>query len=382
MLRFSYATDPGLARPGWFIDDVKVTATTPDGDEVLLETDFESDGGPDDPRVFNGGCQDDFGSDCTQGWSYVNADAEAPADHAYYLELRDRSGFDLDGKGENDRDPIEFEPGLSMVYTDEAHGYGNVGTDNPPAQSPLDSQPEPGSDTPDLSDAAWTDAAGDKAFSDSGQGHTDNYTDPAETEPDPRFPDVDTPWRFQYDCLSFLVTSMVGKDVGPVASDGNLAGSVDFDLGRGLRRLRLRLRGRRRRPRAAGQHRAGRQGADQRRGGAHQGGAPARRARLRRRRDAERPAVLLGLRRRRHDQGLHGRPADALLRQGRPLHGQADRDRPQRRDGHRHRAGPGAPAGPLPGLAGHEVRLVAHPPEHRALRAATSAPPPARAPCA
>ena len=26
-LRFSYATDPGLARPGWFIDDVKVTAT-------------------------------------------------------------------------------------------------------------------------------------------------------------------------------------------------------------------------------------------------------------------------------------------------------------------------------------------------------------------
>ena len=28
-LRFSYATDPGLARPGWFIDDVKVTATRP-----------------------------------------------------------------------------------------------------------------------------------------------------------------------------------------------------------------------------------------------------------------------------------------------------------------------------------------------------------------
>ena len=382
VLRFSYATDPGLARPGWFIDDVKVTATTPDGDEVLLETDFESDGGPDDPRVFNGGCQDDFGSDCTQGWSYVNADAEAPADHAYYLELRDRSGFDLDGKGENDRDPIEFEPGLSMVYTDEAHGYGNVGTDNPPAQSPLDSQPEPGSDTPELGDAAWTDAAGDKAFSDSGQGHTDNYTDPAETEPDPRFPDVDTPWRFQYDCLSFLVTSMVGKDVGPVASDGNLAGTVDFDLGRGCGDLRLRLRRRRRRPRAAGQHRAGREGADQRRGGADQGGAPARRARLRRRRDAERPAVLLGLRRRRRDQGLHGRPTDALLRQGRPLHGQADRDRPQRRDGTptpcRSWCASWSPARPRASRSPTRGAPARAP----APRAATSAPPPARAPCA
>ena len=75
MLRFSYATDPGLARPGWFIDDVKVTATTPGGEEVLLETDFEGEGGPDDPRVFNGGCQDDFGTDCTKGWNYVDADA-------------------------------------------------------------------------------------------------------------------------------------------------------------------------------------------------------------------------------------------------------------------------------------------------------------------
>ncbi len=28
-LRFSYATDPGLARPGWFIDDVTVTVTEP-----------------------------------------------------------------------------------------------------------------------------------------------------------------------------------------------------------------------------------------------------------------------------------------------------------------------------------------------------------------
>ncbi len=31
VLRFSYATDPGLAKRGWFIDDVKITATLPGG---------------------------------------------------------------------------------------------------------------------------------------------------------------------------------------------------------------------------------------------------------------------------------------------------------------------------------------------------------------
>ncbi len=51
VLRFSYATDPGLARPGWFIDDLVVTATTPSGDKVLLDTDLETSGGPDDARV-------------------------------------------------------------------------------------------------------------------------------------------------------------------------------------------------------------------------------------------------------------------------------------------------------------------------------------------
>ena len=59
VLRFSYATDPGLARPGWFIDDVMVTATTPNGEKVLYRSDFERSGGPRDPFVFNGGCQPD-----------------------------------------------------------------------------------------------------------------------------------------------------------------------------------------------------------------------------------------------------------------------------------------------------------------------------------
>lgn len=226
-LRFSYATDPGLARPGWFIDDLKVTVTEPGGEprEVFV-TDFESSGGPDDDRVFNGGCREDLSTArrCTPGWQYVAAGSEAPADHAYYLEMRDRSGFDLDGEGEIDRDPIAFAAGLSLVYTDEAHGYGNAGVDDPPAQTPLDSQPEPGSSTPDLNDAAWTAASGDATFSDSGEGHTDNYEDPSSE---------DGNWHFRFGCLAFEVLSMTGNSDGPTTSDGDLTGDVAFDMGDG-----------------------------------------------------------------------------------------------------------------------------------------------------
>jgi M6 family metalloprotease-like protein len=223
VLRFSYSTDPGLARPGWFIDDVVITATLPDGSErEIYATDFESSGDPDDPRIFNGGCKADSPGTCTQGWQYVAAGSEGPSDHAYYLELRDRSGFDVNGKGQNDRDPIGFEAGLYNAYTDEAHGYGNAGTDDPPAQSPLDSTPEPGNNTPDLNDAAWR--PGDTAFSDSGEGHTDNYEDPGS---------ADGNWHFRYDCLSYEVLSMTGQEVGPDTSDGDLTGAVDFTIGEG-----------------------------------------------------------------------------------------------------------------------------------------------------
>ena len=232
VLRFSYATDPGLARPGWFIDDLTITATLPDGStREIYATDFESSGSPEDPRIFNGGCRADGpGAGCTQGWQYVAAGAEGPSDHAYYLEMRDRSGFDLDGNGQIDRDPIAFASGLYTAYTDEAHGYGNAGTDDPPAQSPLDSQPEPGSSTPDLGDAAWTAAAGDSHFSDGGDGWTDNYADPSSASGD---------WEFDYDCLSFDVLSMSGNGdgtvagEGPQAADGDLTGDVRFTLGAG-----------------------------------------------------------------------------------------------------------------------------------------------------
>ncbi len=235
VLRFSYATDPGLARPGWFIDDVKVTATLPDGSSRdLFVTDFETSGGPDDARVFNGGCQpDNPGGACTKGWHYVNAGSEAPNDHAYYVEMRDRSGFDLDGHGQIDRDPIGFAGGLYAAYTDEAHGYGNAGVDDPPAQTPIDSQPEPGAAEPDLNDAAFTAADGDTSFSDFGEGHTDNYEDPAQTEVDNRYPDVANPWRFRFDCLAFDVLGMSGNQDGPATSDGDLTGDVKFTIGDG-----------------------------------------------------------------------------------------------------------------------------------------------------
>jgi M6 family metalloprotease-like protein len=228
VIRFSYATDPGLARPGWFIDDIKVTATLPNngGERVLLETDLEDEeeGGPDAPSFFPGGCKDDttVATQCTPGWNYISSSAGSDADHAYYMELRDRSGFDENGKGENDRADIDFAPGLSLAYTDEAHGYGNTGGGNPPAQTPLDSQPQPLNDTPLLADAAWTAAAGDSRFSDSGKGHTDNYTN-----------EEGGPWTFTYDCLTFDVLSMPGTDVGPSQSDGNLSGDVQFDVGTG-----------------------------------------------------------------------------------------------------------------------------------------------------
>lgn len=226
VLRFSYATDPGLARPGWFIDDLVVTATTPSGEKVLLETDLEGEGGPDDPRVFNGGCQaDNPGGNCTKGWQFVAAGEEAAFDHAYYLEMRDRSGFDLDGKGQIDRDPIAFQAGLYVAYTDEAHGYGNAGTDDPPAQSPIDAVPEPGSNTPDLSDAAFTTATGRSAYSDAkAEPHVDNYADPTSASGN---------WEFGYDCLGFQVQSMSGNADGPATSNGDLTGTVAFTMGTG-----------------------------------------------------------------------------------------------------------------------------------------------------
>ncbi len=235
VLRFSYSTDPGLARPGWFIDDIEVTA----GDQVIYQSDLETEN---DAALVNGGCAEgglQTAPLCTDGWSRIAADQDSPAEHAYLLEMRDRSGFDADGHGEDDRgEGPTFDPGVLLTYTDENHGYGNVGTDSPPAQSPLDSQPEPGdeqpgiddttglvTDSPGLDDAAYTAASGDSQFTDSGEGHVDNYSDPARE---------DELWRFDFNCLTFNVTRLAGAEVGPVASGSyDLNGDVGFDTGNG-----------------------------------------------------------------------------------------------------------------------------------------------------
>ena len=133
------------------------------------------------------------------------------------MELRDRSGFDAHGYGESERTPLAWDPGLLLDYTDEDHGYGNVGTDDPPAQTPLDSRPEPGSDTPNLDDAAFK--AGD-TYSDAGAGHTDNYLGSDGKN-----------WVLNFDCLSFTVNRMAGNDVGPeVFGAYNLNADVTFNM--------------------------------------------------------------------------------------------------------------------------------------------------------
>jgi len=226
-IRLSYSTDPGLARPGWFIDDLAVT--TGDG-TVLYSSDFES--GEEEPAIYNGGCQDELSTSdrCTGGWRYVNAADRAEADHAYYLEMRDRSGFDVDGMNENDRAPINFSAGLLLTYTNEVAGYGNTGqaTGDAPNQSPLDSQPQPGVTTPNLNDAAFTATAGKNTFSDSittarPGGWVDNYKDGKTSYSDGN-------WHFDFGCLSFDVTRLTGTDI---ALPFNLEGDVAFSLGSG-----------------------------------------------------------------------------------------------------------------------------------------------------
>ncbi len=224
VLRFSYATDPGLAKLGWIIDDLKVTT----GSTVLYSTDFENGkGGPNDPAVYPGGCKEDLsvsGGVCTEGWSYLTAGTPSAQEHAYLMEMRDRSGFDFNGRGQDDRSAIAFEPGVLLTYTDEAHGYGNVGTDNPPAQSPLDANPTKNSDTPEFKDATFT--TGRSLFSDSKKTpHYDNYTEPSTGAN--KGGSATQPWTFAYDCLKLKVDAMDG-DTGNSAAAYDLVGEVTF----------------------------------------------------------------------------------------------------------------------------------------------------------
>jgi M6 family metalloprotease-like protein len=184
ILRFSYSTDPGLAKRGWFVDDIEITA----GSAVVYKSDFEAS--DERTRIF------------PDGWVRVSSADGSPADHAFYIELRDRISNDFDGKGQSDRGVPTWEPGVSMIYTDEAHGYGNFGVDDPPAQTVVDSNPQPGSATPNLDDAAFTLAR--PTFN--GCTHIENY----DAEPGAG---TSIPWILPRH-LNFTVTGLTGLAPG------------------------------------------------------------------------------------------------------------------------------------------------------------------------
>ena len=233
-LRFSYFTDPGLDRPGWFIDDLEVKA----GDEVIYSSDFSSE---DELRLFPGGCGDEgrkVAAKCTDGWSRIQADEPSDLDHSYYLELRDRSGFDFEGRGQADRGLIGWAPGVLVEYTDEIRGYGNNGAGTPPRQHYIDSQPQPDYDcggndveehpqpgalTPKrCQDAAFTAAAGDNLFKD--VGWIDNFWDDES---------ADGLWHFDHGCLTLNVTSMSGHTGNTEALPSDITANATITAGAG-----------------------------------------------------------------------------------------------------------------------------------------------------
>jgi immune inhibitor A len=234
VLRFSYWTDGAFDRPGWFIDDVVVKVN---GATVYSST-FEAD--DEAGRLFPGGCAADgskVAATCTEGWSRIRAGEPSALDHAYYLELRDQSGFDFDGHNQSERGDTSWQPGVFLEYTNESHGYGNNGTPHPPAQHYLDSQPVPGSDcvseqNGNCADVSFTDAANDSHFSDGitpaqPGGRIDSFDDPDS-------PYGDSRWHFDYGCLTLDVTSMAGGDNGPETPvTGNLVANATISAGTG-----------------------------------------------------------------------------------------------------------------------------------------------------
>ena len=81
-------------------------------------------------------------------------------------------------------------------------------------------------------------------FTDSGEGHTDNYSDPAQTDVDPRYADVANPWRFRYDCLDFQVLRWRAAASAPVGADGDLTGRRQVRPGAGCATFDYEVRSR------------------------------------------------------------------------------------------------------------------------------------------
>ena len=188
LLRFAYFTDPAETKRGWFIDDIAITA---DGSDIY-RSDFETE---EHTRLFG------------EGWTRVSSADGIDLDHAYYIEVRDRVSWDKDGKGQSERGAPTWAPGVAILYTDENHGYGNTRAADQPAQTIVDSQPDPGNENPNLDDAAFTTAPGDDQFD--GCTHVDNYV-----------PAGATTWKLPTG-LKLTLTNLTG-----LSADGSASGAV------------------------------------------------------------------------------------------------------------------------------------------------------------
>jgi M6 family metalloprotease-like protein len=201
LVALTYATDPAEVKRGWFVDSLSVEVTRASGTSTLYATSFEEHQLEQDrTRLFPLG---------KSGWGIVNSAAGQPQDHAYYIELRDRISWDFDGKGENDRGPITWQPGVSMVYTQETRGWGNTRCiGDMPCQTPVDSVPQPGNENPNLNDAAFITTGARAQFN--GCTHIDNYVDPDGPDENWKLPPA----------LKFLVTGITG-----LSGDGSVPAS-------------------------------------------------------------------------------------------------------------------------------------------------------------
>ncbi len=203
VLRFAYSTDAGLAKRGWFIDDIEVTNETSG------------------VKYFTEGAEAQRTEMAPHGWTRLAA-GPGNADHGYYVELRDRIGFDYDGRGQGDRVPIDWIPGVSLWFTDELRGYGNTGQSlgDPPNQTPIDSRPQKNSTAPRLQDASFWPLPGVNTYSD--KGWVDNYQDGVDEK------GATVPWTLKFSCFVMQV-----KDLRGLGSPGATAGlALSADTGK------------------------------------------------------------------------------------------------------------------------------------------------------
>ena len=229
VLRFAYSTDPGLARPGWFIDDLEINGRR---HRHLRST----SSAPHDPALFNGGCRDGLGdgAGCTAR-----------------LALRRRRRR-LAGRSRlptGDARPLRASTSTARasptaatldVPAGRAARLHRRGSRLRQRRAPTTRRPRrrwtrgPSPvDTPNLDDAAFK-QAGDSYSRTPATGHTDNYTDATSTR---------RQLAPEFDCLGFNVRLAGGGGSGRPPRPGRphrrrapsprLTAAAPFDYGIG-----------------------------------------------------------------------------------------------------------------------------------------------------